>query len=154
MEKSIDIKYANAFSEVLSILCYISKEDYEKIPYDIIEMMEDNCNLNYNVEYKPNIDINNQEISDEAKTIIAILYRDYWATEEQREKILEYEKQDIYTLDNKKREIYNPDNIFKNKNDTENLQKNNIEEKALVELKDSFFIRFKKFIIKILHLEK
>ena len=54
--------------------------------------------------------------------------------------------------DNKKREEFNPDNLFKNNNNNAFLQKNSTEEKALVEYKESFYIRFKKLIKKLLHL--
>lgn len=36
----ISVEYANAYSEVLEILKYISKEDYEKIPNSKIELLK------------------------------------------------------------------------------------------------------------------
>ena len=72
----IDLKYSNAFTEVLEILKYISKEDYEKVPLEMIEIMEDNCSKDYFVEYNPNISLTDQNISEEAQTIIAILFRE------------------------------------------------------------------------------
>ena len=41
-----DIQYANAYTEVLDILKYISKEDYEKIPKSKIKVFEENSNKN------------------------------------------------------------------------------------------------------------
>lgn len=40
----IDVKYQNAFSEVLEILKSISKEDYDKIPSEEISVFEENKN--------------------------------------------------------------------------------------------------------------
>lgn len=34
----VSVEYANAYSEVLGILKYISREDYEKIPKNRIEV--------------------------------------------------------------------------------------------------------------------
>ena len=36
----ISVEYANAYSEVLEILKYISKEDYEKIPNSKSSILE------------------------------------------------------------------------------------------------------------------
>ena len=110
----IDIEYANAYSEVLEILKYISKEDYEKIPNSKIELFETNHNKEYIFKYNPNKTLDEQNVSKIAKAIIAILFRDYWATEIQKEKIIAKQNYDRMQLEEKKKEIYNSDNIFKN----------------------------------------
>ena len=110
----IDIEYANAYSEVLEILKYISKEDYEKIPNSKIELFETNHNKEYIFKYNPNKTLDEQNVSKTAKAIIAILFRDYWATEIQKEKIIAKQNYDRMQLEEKKKEIYNSDNIFKN----------------------------------------
>ena len=79
-----DIQYANAYTEVLDILKNISKEDYEKIPKSKIKVFEENCNKNYNFTYDENKTLDEQNVSEITKVIIAILFRDYWATKEQR----------------------------------------------------------------------
>lgn len=79
-----DIQYANAYTEVLDILKYISKEDYEKIPKSKIKVFEENSNNNYNFTYDENKTLDEQNVSEITKVIIAILFRDYWATKEQR----------------------------------------------------------------------
>ena len=79
-----DIQYANAYTEVLDILKHISKEDYEKIPKSEISVFEENCNKNYNFTYDENKTLDEQNVSEITKVIIAILFRDYWATKEQR----------------------------------------------------------------------
>ena len=83
----VSVEYANAYSEVLEILKYISKEDYEKIPNSKIELFETNHNKEYIFKYNPNKTLDEQDVSKIAKAIIAILFRDYWATEIQKEKI-------------------------------------------------------------------
>ena len=74
----------NAYTEVLDILKHISKEDYEKIPKSKIKVFEENCNKNYNFTYDENKTLDEQNVSEITKVIIAILFRDYWATKEQR----------------------------------------------------------------------
>ena len=79
-----DIQYANAYTEVLDILKHISKEDYEKIPKSKIKVFEENSNKNYNFTYDENKTLDEQNVSEITKVIIAILFREYWATKEQR----------------------------------------------------------------------
>ena len=67
-----DIQYANAYTEVLDILKYISKEDYEKIPKSKIKVFEENSNKNYNFTYDENKTLDEQNVSEIAKMIIAI----------------------------------------------------------------------------------
>lgn len=110
----VDIKYANAYSEVLEILKYISKEDYEKIPNSKIELFETNHNEDYIFKYNPNKTLDEQDVSKIAKAIIAILFRDYWATEIQKEKIINKQNYDRMKLEKEKKIKYNSDNIFKN----------------------------------------
>ena len=114
----VDIEYANAYSEVLEILKYISKEDYKKIPNSKIELFETNHNKEYIFKYNPNKTLEEQKVSKTAKAIIAILFRDYWATEVQREKIITKQNYDRKQLEKEKKERYNSDNLFKN-NDTQ-----------------------------------
>ena len=52
-------------------------------------------------------------MSKTAKTIIAILFRDYWATSEQKSKILKYEKYVTIKEEEIKKRKYNIDDIFK-----------------------------------------
>lgn len=97
-----NIEYANAYSEVLEILKHISKEDYNKIPKQRIKLFETSANKNYEFTYNLDQTLDEQNVSSRAKIIIAILFRDYWATDAQREKILAKEKYDRAQLEKQK----------------------------------------------------
>ena len=133
----VDIKYANAYSEVLEILKYIPVEDYNKIPKTKIELFKTNANNDYSFTYNPSKTLEEQEVSKLTKGIIAILSRDYWATEIQRNKIVAKQNYDRVKLEEKKKEIYNPDNIFINnhKNSLVDILENK-QEKSLVKIDD------------------
>ncbi len=131
----VSVEYANAYSEVLEILKYISKEDYEKIPNSKIELFETNHNKEYIFKYNPNKTLDEQNVSKTAKAIIAILFRDYWATEIQKEKIITKQNYDRKQLEEKKKERYNSDNLFKNNEKKINLDGTKQEQKlALIEI--------------------
>lgn len=84
----IDIEYANAYSEVLEILKYIPIEDYDKIPKNRINLFKIYANKDYAFCYDTTKTLDEQKVSKIAKGIIAILFRDYWAIEIQKEKII------------------------------------------------------------------
>lgn len=140
----VSIEYRNAYSEVLEILKYISEEELNKIPEDMIKTFKENANNDYYFSYNPDKTLDEQLVSKTAKYIIAILFRDYWATQNQREKILNKEKYDLIELEKKKREKFNPDNIFK-----KNL---NIEDNKGVNIVVYKEPLWKKMIIKIKNL--
>lgn len=137
----IDIEYANAYSEVLEILKYIPRKDYNKIPKNKIELFKNNANNKHIFIYNPEKTLKEQNVTKRAKAIIAILFRDYWANEIQREKIIQKQNYDRIKLEQEKRAKYNPDNIFKNteKKYIENMTPNNV---SMVEYRESTFKRF------------
>lgn len=151
----VDIEYANAYSEVVEILNHIPKSDYDKIPNNMIELFNINKNKKYSFSYDVNKTLDEQNVSKKAKTIIAILFRDYWATSAQREKILAKEKYDLAKLEEEKREHYNPDNIFKKKKKNEEENIVNLDEcRSIIEYKENnFFKKIIKKLTKLLHIK-
>lgn len=80
-----------AYTEVLEILKHVPKSDYEKIPKYIIENMEHEKDISYKYEVCYIDDFSRQEMLKETEAILAVFYRDYWTTEEQKKKIQEIE---------------------------------------------------------------
>lgn len=153
----IDIKYANAYREVLEILKYIPAEDYDKIPKNKIELFQTNANSDYSFDYNPSKTLEEQEVSEIAQGIIAILFRDYWATEKQREKIILKQKYDRTKIEEEKRAKYNTD-IFQDRNNHKQ-EKNIVEEIStnevtMVEYKETIFRRIVNKIKSILFKNK
>ena len=84
----VNTEYKIAYSEVLEILRYISKEELIKIPSDMIEIFKTNASKENKFVYDKNKTLQEQNVSETTRTIIAILYRDYWATEIQKNEII------------------------------------------------------------------
>lgn len=80
-----------AYTEVLEILKLISRDDYDKVPKYIIENMEQERDNSYKFEVDSLNDFSRQEMLKETEAILAVFYREYWATEEQKKKIQEIE---------------------------------------------------------------
>ena len=100
----VDNKYAIAYSEILEILKHIPIEDYNKIPKDKIEIFETYANKEYNFEYDPQKTLKEQNVSNITKGIIILLFRDYWAIEMQKNKIIAKQNYDRMKLEEKKKE--------------------------------------------------
>ena len=133
----VDNKYAVAYSEVLEILKHIPTEDYNKIPKSKIEFFETNADSEYIFSYDSNKTLEEQDVSNITKGIIILLFRDYWATELQRNKIIAKQNYDRIKLEEKKKEKYNPNNIYINnhKNSLVDIPENT-QEISLVKVED------------------
>ncbi len=106
--------YSKSYVEVLEILKYIPKEDLEKVPKDIMYTLKKCAAKEYIFKINKSVPFEEQNLMKETKAILANFFRDYWATDFQREQILIKEKQDEYELENNKIKI-NYDKVFKNK---------------------------------------
>ena len=93
-------------------------------------------------DYEFKIDINKplseQNFSDEAKAVLANIFKKYWATDYQKQRILDKEKYDMQIEEANKSLKYNPDDLFKNR--TSSISDINETEitTALIEYKESF----------------
>lgn len=108
-------KYACAYKEVIEILKYTKREDVNKIPKHKILLWKTNMKKDYDFKIDTSKTIEEQNLSKEAKAIIANIYKSYWATDYQKERIIAKEKYDLRQIEKEKLEKFNPDDIFKNK---------------------------------------
>ena len=104
--------YHKAYVEVLEVLKYIPKEDLEKVPKDIIQTLENKKDMEYKYELNKNISFENQILMNETKAILANFFRDYWATPEQRNAIIEKERKEEWEEEQNKIKI-DYDAVFK-----------------------------------------
>lgn len=137
----IKSEYAIAYKEVFEILKYIPKEDYNKIPSEKIELYKVMQEKNYNFKYNPSKTLDEQNVSKRAKAIIALLFRDYWATDIQRKKILEKQKYDRQRIEEEKKQKYQYKDLFKKEERTIEV-KDNTDSVTLIKYKENVFNRF------------
>lgn len=148
-----NVKYAIAYREVFEILKYIPKADYDKIPNEKIELYKTMQDKNYNFKYDPSKTLDEQNISKRAKAIIGLLFRDYWATEIQRQKILAKQKYERQKIEEEKSKNFQYGDIFKNISQKEDIT-NTIPNNTLVEYKESVFTRILNKIKNIFKIKK
>lgn len=102
--------YANAYQEVIEVLKYTKKEDLIKIPKFKIDMYKKYMNKNNGFKIDKTKSLEEQDISNEAKAILANLYKDYWATDYEKRRI---EAKENYDLEQIAKEKYSTDNLFR-----------------------------------------
>ena len=140
-----------ALTEVYDIINHFESNLYKMIPLEFIDFVEQNKDNNYNTEIDFSKSINEQNILQETKVILAIIYRDFICNTKLRQKLNAY---DFNILEAKKREIYNIDFLFRNKKDK--IKDTSIIEKhdkttMIVEYKESIFTKIIKFVKKLFY---
>lgn len=146
----INEKYGVAYREILEILKYIPIEDYNKIPKEKIEIFEMYANKEYTFDYDPSKTLKEQKVSNITKEIIILLFRDYWATETQRNKIIAKQNYDRIKLEEKKKEKYNPKDLFKKNYINKNILNQTKENMQVIEYKEQKW--YQKIFTKILNI--
>ncbi len=132
-----------ALAEVYDILKHSKKEIYNKIPSDVINCITNNMDKEYKVYLDYNININEQNLLNDTRIILSLIYKDYLFTEE-----LKTDKKHIDEVkhkETKKLGVEDIENIFKERNSIANIDDKNL----LVSYEVKWY---KKIFIKILKL--
>ena len=142
----IAINYANAFTEVYKILECLDEEEYEKIPKSFVNVIETYRNKEYIYEVNEEQDLMKQEMLPETKAILFNMYRDYFAQNEEKAKIKNFQQSALKKIEKQKQEKYNinvfdikENEIIENNKNSEKSQ--NLENTSLIKIKKQSFFR-------------
>lgn len=134
-----------AISEVIEILNHTDVSLTEKIPKDFKRFLIENADDTYIPNIRFESDNWDNNIENDTKSMLALIYRDFIATEAEKNEILELEKKEMNQLEDEARKKYNPSSLFKNKADT--IDSN----KQLIAIKeDPWYKKIIKIILKFL----
>lgn len=86
--------YPKAYTEVIEVLNYVPRESVNKIPSSVLETLGAKCDKNYDFKIDTSKSFEEQELLEETKAILTNIFRDYWATQEQRTAIVKKEEAD------------------------------------------------------------
>ena len=131
-----------AYSEVYAIINLMSWNLITKIPEKILENIENKRDKEQIIEID---NIEEYQPSEQANKLLAVLYKNYFATDEEKsviqakEKIL-YKKEQEELL-----EKYNPDDLFKNKETKNETIDNSV---SMEEYKESFFAKIRNWFVR------
>ncbi len=137
MEKTKD-NVRCAYKEIYEILKIFPKELVDRIPKYKLDYIKQNMDESYEYNITKEI-FDGKTMLDETAAILAILFRDYWATEKQKNKIINYHNTQREKIVNEIKEKYDPENVFKQRR----IEQEKIDEKkenlSVVEYKENIF---------------
>lgn len=136
-------KYAIAYTEIMEILNYLPDEKVKSIPEKELNFYKDNMDKEYHFKIDMTKELEEQEISEATKAILANIFRNYWATTEEKEKIELKHRKYLARLEEEKRAKYNPDDLFKSRREKMLSENVNLPVKMK---KETFFKKLISFI--------
>lgn len=143
----IDNTYKNAFKEVYEILQNSEESLVKQVPQKFINFLLDNMNKDYTSNINTEISIDKQSILPETENILSLIFRSYWATDEEKLEFLTKDKQELFQEEeNKKKKFKNINEIFKKKQNINNIT---ITNDLIVIPKKNFIQKLFKKIYKI-----
>lgn len=128
--KEID---SNSAKELITILNFLPKEYFEKIPNQEIQYLKNIKNDEYSVNIQNVEDINRNNVSRETKKYLTYIFIHYLANEEEKREYEIIMKENEKRYEKELREKYNVENIFKDRKQNGNFVQ---EEKALKVIDD------------------
>lgn len=147
--------YLKAYKEVIEILNFVPQESVDKIPQRMIDTFKAKMDHNYDFKVDINKSFEEQELLDETKAIFANIFRDYWATPYQKERIEAKEKYDRQKIEEEKKSKYNPDDIFNKRNKVdieERIEESNTNNLPIEVKKEKFYEKIISFFKKVFHI--
>lgn len=148
MEANSAINYTNVFKETLEVLKHFDSEFLSKIPNEFLNAMKEfasKSTITVNIDTSKNLI--EQDISEECKEMISLIFYSYIATKEEKEELTELWNVNEEAYQKGLKEKYNVDNIFENSKKVIETESAEDSKKELVEYKEKNF--FQKIIEKI-----
>ena len=133
--------YNKACTEVLQIINYLSDEEYNKIPKDIIIYLEENKDFAHSFEIDTDVGLLENSIMEEAYAILVALYKNYFINDRQKTVLNELLINNQKKKEEEKAKHYHNEDLFKN-NKIKTEQTEVTENVALVKYNENVFVRF------------
>lgn len=117
--------YEKALREVNEVLENMDEKYTKKISPEFINMMIKNMDLLYDFKYDITKPLEEQNLSEEAKTILSIIYIRYFCSEDEKLEVIKSMKENDLEFEKISYEKYNPDKLFdKKEENTYKIDKN------------------------------
>lgn len=137
--------YKKAYTEILEIIKYLSRDEYEKIPKEKVEFYKNNKDSLYQFKYDPYKTLNEQKVLRETKVLIVNLFRDVVATETQKEKLNILLVRNEQEYQNKLQKEYSYDKLFNKKTKSiiagNKKEEENVHSTNMIVYKENIFVK-------------
>ena len=142
-------KYTKAFKEVYIILNRSSKEELIKVPKTFVEFIESNMDRDYNpqIDFSDNFE---ESVLEETLLILALIYRDYLISKEERAILLQDEEKQLEEL----KKSYNIENLFKKRQQESEESSSNIEQQLTVIKEEKWYKKLLNKILSVFRIDK
>ncbi len=118
----MEITYEKALAEAFAVIMKLEFSDIQKIPDEFLNTLKNNMDQ----EYYTTLDIDEEYIdnnlSEDTKGILGLVYRDYLTDESERKELVEGENKSEEEYQEVLRDMFQSDLVFKN-NDTNEEKK-------------------------------
>ena len=115
----------DAYKELYEILKRLDKEEYDMIPTEIINVVTNKMNKEYVSKVDFDSDFDKNDLLPKTRTLIYIIYRDYCAPADIKNKIFKYEQFQLNEIEKLKSEKYDIDVFGKKRNNNKKDKKDN-----------------------------
>ncbi len=112
-----------AFSEVDTILEYSSEEIRNKVPNNFKKLIKNNKDVDYKLVLDEKKPLNEQKLLIETREILALIYRDYLCSEDERKELIIANNQKLEEINEK----YDIQNIFEQRKNKVSIDNRNEE---------------------------
>ena len=109
-------------------------EVVKKIPEKFMNYIKENKAVDYEFKVDKQKGLLEQDISEETKAILSLIYRDYFCDEEERQELIKKEREELIKEEEEKRKKYNPDDLFKKEERAHNISENENKQENTVAL--------------------
>lgn len=109
----MNLDYKEAVGEVLIILEHTEESLINKIPKQLLEFWREIAPKDTNLVVDTSKSLSELNLKPKTKALIAMIYRNYWCTPEERKEYDRILKENEEKFQEEARQKYNPDDIFK-----------------------------------------
>ena len=118
----MEITYEKALAEAFAVIMKLEFSDIQKIPGKFLNTLKNNMDQEYYTTLNIDEEYIDNNLSEDAKGILGLVYRDYLTDESERKELVKGENKSEEEYQEVLREMFQSDLVFKN-NDTSDEKK-------------------------------
>mgnify|MGYP004533379223 CR=1 FL=1 len=131
--------YEEAFTEVEEVIKLMPIDLASKIPVQFRQIISENKATNYKTDIKEPLE--EQKLKKETIAILGLIYRDFLASPEEREKLQLKDAEELEKIEKEMQEQYDIGNFFEKKKKSKNIDSERISKDLTLYKEQSFLTK-------------
>ena len=132
--------YEEAFTEVEEVLKLMPIDLVSRMPAQLRQTISENKATNYKIVIKEPLE--EQKLKKETIVILGLIYRDFLASPEEREKLQIKDSEELRKIEQQMKEQYDVENVFNNKKRYKILEENQTSKDLTLYKEPNFLVKF------------